>query len=65
MKTKYSQILKQNISINQTDQSITTEDGQIYSREELSLIDGCIPESKIWMHKLKKLFNGEIVNVGM
>jgi len=60
---QYSKILKQNITVN--DNSVTCEDGTIYSRAEMQLIKDLTDEEKFKLHKVKKIFRGEICPPGM
>ena len=59
MKTKYSQILKQNISVSDTG-IIITEDGQEYSRAEQAILKPASDDTKQKLHTLKNVFKGVI-----
>lgn len=60
MKHKFSKILNMNILIND-DNSIVCEDETFYKPEELKLLNDCSNEEKVAIHKIKKIFLGEVV----
>jgi hypothetical protein len=61
MRSKYSEILKQNISIDDAKGIITTEDDTVYNKKELLLLKDCSDNLKYNAHQVKKEFNGEII----
>jgi hypothetical protein len=60
MKTKFSPVLQQNITIDTETKSIITEDGTDYNSYELNLLQESSDTMKRCIHKLKFLFNGEV-----
>ena len=59
MKTKYSHILNQNITISETG-IIITEDRQEYSRQEQAILKPASDDTKQKLHTLKNIFKGVI-----
>lgn len=62
MIVKYSEILKQGITLDTRTGTATAEDGTVYSKDELNLLYGCSDEMKIKIHKVKKVFQGVIID---
>lgn len=58
---KYSNILNQKITINETDRIVKTEDGVTYTRSEMQAITGLHPDEIRGIHRIKKFFNGKIL----
>lgn len=61
MTTRYSEKLKQNITIN-SDNSVKCQDGSEYSKSELELLQNCTDKGIMTIHKIKNAFSGEIIN---
>ena len=60
MTTRYSNKLKQNITI-KNDGSVLCDDGTHYSKKEMSLIKGSGDDEIKLIHGIKKIFLGEVV----
>jgi hypothetical protein len=58
---QYSEILRQNIYINKEIGLLKTQDGTIYKGKELLLLKDVSNNSKMLIHRIKNIFNGEIV----
>lgn len=58
---QYSKILNQNIAINQELQTVTTEDGAEYTRDEMRELTGLEPSEIRAIHKIKRCFKGQIM----
>lgn len=58
---QYSKILNQNITINQELQTVTTEDGAEYTRDEMREIAGLNTREIRAIHKVKRYFKGQII----
>jgi len=61
VKTIFSKILNQNITIDQESETVETADGVKYTREELSKIKGMLPAEIVSIHKVKRHFQGVIM----
>ena len=57
---RYSKILNQEIE--QNERGIICNDGVKYSLDELKNIKNCNDETKRCLHKIKLMFNGEIID---
>ena len=60
---RYSKILNQNITVNESDKTVTTEDGATYTRSEMQTIAKLSPDEIRGTHKVKKHFKGMIIQV--
>jgi hypothetical protein len=60
IKTKYSEILKQNVSFDTETKILTCADGVIYTNEEIKIIEKLSPEGKKFIHDVKKTFDANI-----
>jgi len=61
MQEKWSEILQQKITIDRKAGTVKTEDGNIYTRQELELLQNCSDKLKLSLHKIKNIFNGDLV----
>jgi len=61
MQEKWSEILQQKITIDRKAGTVKTEDGNIYTRQELELLQNCSDKLKLSLHKIKNNFEGQIV----
>lgn len=59
---KYSKILKQNISVDNKNKTLSTDDGCFYNSSELKLLKDSNDNQKLKVHLTKKIFNGIVVN---
>lgn len=59
---RYSKILQQDIEVDHEAGILTTEDGAIYTQFELSCLQGLDDNQKRYIHYVKRLFKGEIVD---
>jgi hypothetical protein len=60
IKTKYSEILKQNVSYDTETKILTCADGVIYTEFEIKTLDKLSDEGKAYIHNFKKTFHGTI-----
>ena len=61
MQTKYSKILQQNITMDEKEGILTCEDGVVYKKRELLLLKHYSDGDKYFIHQVKKMFEGEII----
>lgn len=60
MKTGHSKLLNQKYIVN-SDYDLTFEDNTVYTRKEMKFLSGQSPDMLVGVHKIKKLFDGEVV----
>lgn len=58
---QFSKTLNQNMSIDKERGTAVFDDGTAYNRKEMRLLSGQSPEMLVAVHKVKNLFNGEVV----
>jgi hypothetical protein len=59
---RFSSVLQQIITIDDTSRTVTTDDGIIYNEGELASLRGSGTESIMAVHKIKKYFKGVLIN---